>query len=159
MRDISTALETSINSDTNSPAYLVALTLDGGIVKRFSSRGALFWDGNDWGGFVDVSSITHQAGGVLSASMNFTLDEMERDATNLTASPVTVEIWQGDSGEYAYTFKGRSTRISITDSGVEIKSRNWSDQRQVIIAPPFVSYITPPGTVVEWGGQRIILNT
>ncbi len=104
-----------------------------------------------------MTSIDQQAGGVMSAKF-FVEGDILNALEGTAMKPVAVKIWQGDEDQMMLAFGGNSSRISVKNNHVDVEATNWTHNRPLTISAPLLEYITPVGTVVDWGGRRIILE-
>lgn len=158
MRQASNTIAGDINSSSTTPGYLVQLTYKDGTEQRFSSRGALPWNGLQWPYFAWISRIENQAGGVMSATVTLDSDDVLSVLDANDMGVVNVSIWGGAGGDYMLVFQGSSSNINIQAGSVTMDCTNWSHRRPVTISAPLVEYITPPGTIIDWGGRRVIIE-
>lgn len=159
MRTLPAQLQQRIASDYTAPGYLAALTFADGAVLRFSSRGMVTWGGQTFALFADIQGVQQQAGGGMTASMTCHGDDVvSQIAQHARAGRATVEIWQGDGDDMLLAFSGQTTQIQAGGATARIEASNWTPRREIRIAAPLVEYITPRGTIIDWGGKRVILG-
>lgn len=169
MRTLPSELDTRVHSDATQPGYLVQIDLP--TVLRLSSREEIQWDGHTWEqGRVQVRSIDDAPGAALSATL--ALDNGDLSLTDLFTlndpRDALVKIWAID-GEYSLSdgqalllFQGELDEPSGIDDVIAFNATSEGRVRQFSprhrLLPPLCNHMTAPGTIIDWGGERIALG-
>lgn len=173
-RTISAALTTAIGLDVVAPGYLVEIQF--ATPLRLSSRGTLSWSGNTWTAWdVRVQGLAADAGG-SSASGSLLLGDADYTIAALALSegvanrPVNVWKFYGDTapatGDPVQVFAGVGDGVDLEPNRGMVTIRLVQTNARALFAPRF--YITPeagftylpaPGTVIDWDGERYVLES
>lgn len=154
----------ALDDPVTAPGYLIKITSTHREVLRYSTRGTLTHDSLTWFG-----------GGKLSrqspTDWNLLLPNSDNAASALALSneidQATVSVWSylGHAAppQAILLFEGYVNQvIRITTAAVEFSlaavtlGRSWLPD--IILAPPLLTHIPPPGTAIAWGGKIYYLE-
>ncbi len=163
-RTLNAASLAAIDDPVTAPGYLVAITSTHGDVLRYSTRGTLTYGGNSWQGGGQITRQSPTDWGLIlpnydNAASALTLsDELERATVSVWAYLATAAPPQA-----ILLFDGYINQvIRITNAKAELSlasvalGRSWLPD--VILAPPLLNHLPPPGTAISWGGKIYYLE-
>jgi hypothetical protein len=167
--DIAPVLLASFNSDLPAPGYLVRI--DFTTPLRFSSRGPVLFGGDMFDRPAQVTDLTDGAGGLLSATVSLPNAEFGLNAyfANPAASPLRrrVRIWISD-GNGPHAADACTLLIDglmdaprpgpVITFVVRNTPRGAERSPRVRLLPPLAEYLQAPGTIIDWDGERYVLE-
>lgn len=165
MRDLTATLEARLGRAVTEPTGLAELALPGGLVVRASTRGAVTWGGHTWDHSLDLAGLREIAGGGVQGTLR--LDNRDHALTPaLTGADDPrggpVRVWLGDGDEMVLMVAGELDAVGAVWPVAEIAITSQGVRRmlapRVRLLPPLVRHLTPPGTIIDWGGERIVLE-
>ena len=152
-----------LRGDVTAPGYLLELTL-GSTALRFSTRGQIQWNGQTWDRDMIVENIREISGGGVLASAKLNDWDGDIAALMLAADPrgAVARLFVGNDDQFITRMDGEL--IEVEEIGPEISIAMSSAGRMLLetprirLGPPFFDYVTPAGTIIDWNGERIILE-
>lgn len=172
-RTLTAALTTEVTRDVTSPGYLIEIQFSTPL--RLSTRGTMVWSGNTWTtwGAIVRGIATDSQGDESSASIMLWNGDYTLSALVLGEGIANrvVNIWKfyGDSAltvtDPVHVFSGVADDASVNPTNGEVTINLVRVNAAAQFAPRF--YITPdngfsflpaPGTVIDWDGERFILD-
>lgn len=154
-----------------NPGYLVQMLINGQTL-RLSSRDTLQYDGFTWDGHrVELRQIQRQVGGSLSIDLDLINDDLSFDALFIDSDPrgAPVSVWQINAESLTLSANDAELLMQgeiedvpdigdIINIGVTSVGRLAAYTPRHRIAPPFCNHITPVNSIVDWGGERVVLG-
>lgn len=171
LRPLSVALQARVEQRITAPGYLVALVFDTQTV-RLSSRGTLAWGGETWLGYdLEVSGLAADGAGEASGELRLGNTDGTLSALllgdGIAGRPITIYAFDGDhpaADEVEMLFDGQGDEAGLNAGRASIKLISDSVSRVRLprgrITPAMgFNHLTPPGTVLTWNGEKIILES
>lgn len=162
-RSLDSAALAGLDDPITAPGYLIAITA-GGAVIRYSTRGALEFDGETWTG---GGQVTRQS----PTDWTLSLPNHDNLASALALGDLVeqaaVEVWallaHLDPMQAVPLFSGfinqipriTTTRVDMSMTAISL-GRSWLPD--IILAPPLLNYLPPAGTAINWGGTTYFLE-
>jgi hypothetical protein len=169
MRTLAPTLQTQVSATVTKPGYLVEIMFSTRCL--FSSRGGLSWNGLYWSPRgLSVTGLANAGSGGASGELRLANADLVMSALVLGEGIAgrAIRIWQfyGDepaAGDALLVFDGVGDEASVADDSVTIKLspgtlRSLSAPRLRITAAAGFNHLTPPGTVILFGGGKITLK-
>jgi hypothetical protein len=164
-RDLGSPLLTAIAAPVTAPGYLVAMTSTYGEVLRYSTRGTLTYSGSTW---VGGAQVTRQSPTDWSLSLPNTDNAASALVLgdHLEQATVSVSAYLANAvpPQAVLLFTGYVNQVvRVTTQHVEISlaavtlGRSWLPD--VILAPPLLRHMPPPGTTISWHGKLYYLES
>ena len=154
-RTVSTTIQTGLDAHVAQPAYLVEVLLTQPL--RWSSAGALTWNGEQWLAAGMSVKVADEKGATLrirnddNSGSSLVLNNRLRD--------VEVRIYKHYNGDAVEVFRGYGGSAKLSAMYAEItlhanQSQNAKAPRGRIAAPVFTN-LPKLGEVIAWGGDKI----
>ncbi|MBK8872361.1 MAG: hypothetical protein IPN19_15345 [Elusimicrobia bacterium] len=163
-RTLDSAALAAIAAPVTSPGYLVAFT-SGAAILRYSSRGEVTHDGATWLG---GARIQRQSPTDWTLFMPNTDNAASAIVLGDALEQATVSVWaylaNAVPAQSVLLFTGYVNQvIRVTTKSVEMSLASVSLGRSrlpdIILAPPLLNYMPPPGTAITWGGKLYYLES
>ncbi|MBP6735035.1 MAG: hypothetical protein KA142_10175 [Chromatiaceae bacterium] len=154
----------AVAAQVTAPGYLVAFT-SGAAILRYSSRGELSYNGQTWLG---GASIKRQSPTDWTLTMPNTDNAASAIVLSDALEQATVSVWAYLANavpvESILLFTGYVNQVTrVTTQFVEMSLASVSLGRSrlpdIILAPPLLNYMPPPGTSIAWGGKIYYLES
>ncbi len=169
MRTLSVNLQAQTAAAVTRPGYLVEMMFSTRLL--LSSRGGLTWNGLYWSPRgLSVSGLSNSGSGGACGELRISNTDLLMSALVLGegVSGRPIRIWQfyGDTpaaDEALLVFEGLGDEAAVADDAVAIKLspgalRSLSAPRLRITPAAGFNHLTPPGTVILFGGGKITLK-
>lgn len=172
-RTVTAALTTEIGRDVVTPGYLVEIGF--ATPLRLSSRATLSWSGNTWTTWdVRVRGIAVEAQGSTSGGSlvlwngDYTISALVL-GEGVANRAVKIWVFYGDTALAAsdpvQVFVGVADDASIDPTSGAVTLSLVQTNAAALFAPRFYvtpengfSYLPAPGTVIDWDGERFVLD-
>lgn len=154
---------------TGQPGYLVELKL--ATTLRFSTRDEVRWNGHTWeASRVHVAQVQPQKGAAMSVDLHLDNRDMSLESLFVDHDPrgAAVSIWRIDgdgqlaSDQAVLLMTGEIDDVPDIDAviniGVTSEGRLSEFTPRHRLLPPLVNHPTTPGTIIDFGGERIVLG-
>lgn len=164
-RTLNAAALTAVAAPVTAPGYLVAITSTYNEVLRYSTRGTLTYNSATW---VGGARVMRQS----PTDWSLSLPNTDNAASALVLSDdlerATVSVWSylanASPPQAVLLFSGYVNQVlRVTAQQVDIGlaavslGRSWLPD--VILAPPLLRHMPPPGTAITWGGKVYYLES
>ncbi|MBK6742530.1 MAG: hypothetical protein IPG66_05935 [Hydrogenophilales bacterium] len=171
-RDLSTAFIAAGQARVADPAYLIEIVWSATLTSRFSSRGDQSWNGVTWqsGRVAKFQPLPWDGAGGRGR-----LDLLNADyligaiVGNQVCSDVPVRAWifYGDDPAVGDVLRLPDAAIdSVPDIGAIVRLDLAADNMGMLYSPRQwigpgvgVNHVDPPGTVIHWGEQRMVIGS
>lgn len=168
-RTLSGPTATAAGKTFTQPGYFVQLGFS--TVQRFSSRGDITWNGQNWlNNNIDVKQLQESPNGSANVSLVIGNSDLAFGAVCLNEQPQgkLVSIWAFYEGAVAAAdpvpfFSGEIDESAIGEDAVTLTLTDSNAStiiipRQRITRAAGFSRLVPAGRVIEFGGLRIELT-
>lgn len=147
-----------------APGYLIAITSTAGQVLRYSTRGTIEHDGQTW---IGGGRIVRQSPTDWDVAMPNHDNAASALALGSELDHATANVWaylgQATPPQAILLFEGYVNEVlRITAATVEFSlaavtlGRSWLPD--ILLAPPLLNHLPPPGTAISWGGKTYYLE-
>ncbi|MGV6858448.1 MAG: hypothetical protein ACWA5X_05690 [bacterium] len=170
MRDLPAALSARLSLPVSQPCVLAQLELEHQVL-RLCSRESVTWGGYTWeAGRCQLADMKDQPGAAQSADL--LIDNADYAFTDLftLADPrgSAVSVWVADGSgtlqidQAVLVLEGEMDAVPQIDAVIRCslssagRLREFSPRHRLL--PPLCNHLTAPGTIVDWGGERIVLG-
>ena len=165
--DVTLNLKQALAAPTVAPLRLLLITLPDGAELRFhNSNTSIDWSGDLFDKTFEGGATREQAGGGQESSVRLDTSIYVNDRPELApqfndadARKSKVKLWEGVKDDLVLIFDGEITSYSMADGWISCDLRSaLNSVIDVRIAPPFVQVATPPGTIVQIGGETVVIE-
>ena len=163
-RTLPAGLAARITDPVTSRRWLLHLAYDPAF-RVYSGQGVVSWGGFAWNSFpFEIRNIRFGAAGDAKATIMFS--NVDTALTGLFLGPqgvsgIAATLYHFDSGEAVSFIDGYLSSAKIGQSAeVVITTENASRQSapRLVSGPPLANWITPAGTAISWGNQKLIVD-
>ena len=153
----------AIAAPVTAPGYLIAIT-SGSATVRYSTRGALDYDGETWTGGGQVTrngptdwtlSLPNHDNLVSALVLGDFLDQAEVAIWSYLGNSDPIQAVSVFTGYINQVNRVTTTRVEISLMAVSL-GRSWLPD--VILAPPLLNHMPPARTAISWGGSIYYLE-
>ena len=154
----------AIAAPVTAPGYLIAIT-SGSATVRYSTRGALDYDGETWTGGGQVTrngptdwtlSLPNHDSLASALVLGDFVDQAEVAIWSYLGNSDPIQAVPVFSGHINQVTRVTTTRVDISLAAVSL-GRSWIPD--VLLAPPLLNYMPPIGTAITWGGVIYYLES
>jgi hypothetical protein len=144
-----------------APLYLVELDLASGV-RRFTTRGrSVTWQGDVFDRLCQVGPFEEVEGGGQRATIRLDDSDGALRPDFLVADPRrrSATVWEGHGTELVTRLTGVIGAVR-REGGWVIANLYSTGNRglEVRIGPPLITHLTAPGTIVQIGGETVVLE-
>ncbi len=162
MRDLTPDYLTAAGSRFTAPVMLLEITLATQTLRFTTRRQPVDIDGTVFDRLVRDVRIEDVAGGGMTAAA--TLDNSDGFLTPVFFGDddyrrARARIWEGFDAERVLVFDGWSGGAVLNDGWINIDLASGGNYSLTpVIGPPLFNHVTPAGTVLQVGGETVVLE-
>ena len=168
-RTLPSNTDTATQAAITTPIYLVRLNLQSGDV-RYSTRGDISYNGYTWlGNGVRIENLSPTKSGGVSGSISIPNTDLAWSAivlgNDIRGRDVDIRMVYSDTpsnNDAVMVFSGVMDAVPVIDTRVVInvisEGIGTAFSPRLFCAPPLCNHMPAAGTVIEWSGERYVLE-
>ncbi len=164
--DVPQTLAQALSAASIAPLRLLSIDVGAQTLRFTNTNTPVELDGALFDRVFEGGATRDQAGGGQEASVRLDTSAYVNDRPALApwfidadARKARAQLWEGVGDELVLVFDGEISSYSIADGWVSCELRSARNSViDVRIAPPFVQVVTPPGSIVQIGGETVVLE-
>lgn len=139
---------------------LLEIDLPSGM-QRFCNMGEGDYQDEYWVGGFEGGGTTEQEGGGMDCAFSLFDKKLKfrADFISRAAQRCAVKMWEGDGENFLLRFDGFINGYSVAGQTINVDARSGMNRVvDVRVRHPFVKYVTPAGTIINVGGETVIIG-
>lgn len=167
MRNLSAQHVAAASNTVTIPGYLVRINTSPEI--RLSTFGTVLFGGEKWLDGVAIDGVKRDGSGIATARLTIPNHDNAWSALILTSTinNQRCEVWEGhmDAAGLVHAqlvLQGALEASDIGETSVSVQVAHAGVRAQFLprlrIGAPLFNHITPPGTIITWGGVKYTLE-
>ena len=164
--DVTQSLSDALAAATVSPLRLLEIELPTRTLRCHNTNTSVTWSGQVFDQVFEGGAVQDQDGGGQECAVQIDTavyindrPELAPEFIDTDARKAKVKLYEGVLGELIQVFDGEIASYSMSEGWVSCDLRSAKNSViDVRIAPPFIQVVTPAGTIVQVGGETVVIG-